>query len=244
MPTRREFLKDVASGTAGLVLVPQAGGPVRRREVSVGGRRVKVVDVHGHCLVPEVQEVVKDAALAGTFKNLLGGGNLVLGPERLRYMDEQGIDVQAHQHQCVGLLADRDAGAPIVTLQNEKTGGVVCGASGSLRRDGHRWRCSIPTWRPSSSTKPSRSWDFAARRSAAASKAQELSDAQVRSVLGESGGARRHAVHAPAAGARHHAESTAAGQGRSRQHDRQSAGDDGVPLAPDFRRARSIGSRD
>ena len=79
--TRREFLKDVASGTAGLVLVPQAGTPVRRREVSVGGRRVKVVDVHGHCLVPEVQEVIKDAALAGTFKNLLGGGNLALGTE-------------------------------------------------------------------------------------------------------------------------------------------------------------------
>jgi len=120
MPTRREFLKDVASGTAGLVLVPQAGNPVRRREVSVGGRRVKVVDVHGHCLVPEVQEVVKDAALAGTFKNLLGGGNLVLGPERLRYMDEQGIDVQALSINAWWYGTDRDLARQIITLQNEK----------------------------------------------------------------------------------------------------------------------------
>jgi aminocarboxymuconate-semialdehyde decarboxylase len=120
MPTRREFLKDVASGTAGLVLVPQAGSPVRRREVSVGGRRVKVVDVHGHCLVPEVQELLKDAALAGTFKNLLGGANLSLGPERLRYMDEQGIDVQALSINAWWYGTDRELARQIVTRQNEK----------------------------------------------------------------------------------------------------------------------------
>lgn len=94
MLRRREFLKSVASGTAGLVLLPQAG-PVRRREVSIGGRRVKVVDVHGHCLVPEVLDVIKDPALATTVKNTLSGASLALGPDRLRYMDEQGIDVQA-----------------------------------------------------------------------------------------------------------------------------------------------------
>jgi aminocarboxymuconate-semialdehyde decarboxylase len=120
MPSRREFLKGVASGTAGLVLLPQAGAPVRRREVSVGGRRAKVVDVHGHCLVPEVQDVIKNAALAGTFKNLLGGGNLVLGPDRLRYMDEQGIDVQALSINAFWYGTDRDLARQIVTIQNEK----------------------------------------------------------------------------------------------------------------------------
>src|SRR6476660_1151926 len=120
MTSRREFLKGVASGTAGLVLLPQAGAPVRRREVSVGGRRAKVVDVHGHCLVPEVQDVIKNAALAGTFKNLLGGGNLVLGPDRLRYMDEQGIDVQALSINAFWYGTDRDLARQIVTIQNEK----------------------------------------------------------------------------------------------------------------------------
>jgi len=120
MPSRREFLKDVASGAAGLVLVPQAGAPVRRREVSVGGRRVKVVDVHGHCLVPEVLDVIKDPALAGTFKNQLAGGNLVLGPTRVRYMDEQGIDVQALSINAFWYGTDREVARQIVTLQNEK----------------------------------------------------------------------------------------------------------------------------
>ncbi len=34
--------------------------PVKRREVIVGGKRVKDVDVHAHCVIPEVWDVVKD----------------------------------------------------------------------------------------------------------------------------------------------------------------------------------------
>jgi aminocarboxymuconate-semialdehyde decarboxylase len=129
MRSRREFL-TVASGTAGLVLTrglarigagaQRVGGPARRREVSVGGRRVKVVDIHGHCLIPEVQDVIKDGPLAATFKNLLAGGNLVLGPERLRYMDEQGIDVQAISINAFWYGADRELARQIVRIQNEK----------------------------------------------------------------------------------------------------------------------------
>ena len=120
MPSRREFLEGVASGTAGLLLVPQAGGPVRRRQVSVGGRRVRVVDVHGHCLVPEVLDVIKDPALARTVNATLGGANLVVGPERLQYMDEQGIDVQALSINAFWFGTDRDVARRIVTIQNEK----------------------------------------------------------------------------------------------------------------------------
>jgi aminocarboxymuconate-semialdehyde decarboxylase len=120
MPTRREFLKDVASGAAGFVLVPQVGAPGRRREVSVGGRRVKVVDVHGHCLIPEVLDVIKDPALAGAFKNTLAGATLSLGPERLRYMDDQGIDVQALSINAFWYGTDRDVARQIVRVQNEK----------------------------------------------------------------------------------------------------------------------------
>ena len=120
MATRREFLKDVASGAAAFVLVPQTGGPIQRRQVSVGGRRIKVVDVHGHCLVPEVLDVIKDPALARTFKTTLGGANLAVGPERLRYMDEQGIDVQALSINAWWYGTDRDLARQIVTIQNEK----------------------------------------------------------------------------------------------------------------------------
>jgi aminocarboxymuconate-semialdehyde decarboxylase len=130
MRSRREFLKHAASGTAGLVLTrgltglgasaQRAGGPARRREVSLGGRRVKVVDVHGHCLIPEVQDVIKEGPLAATFKNLLAGGNLVLGPDRLGYMDEQGIDVQVISINAFWYGADRELARQIVKTQNEK----------------------------------------------------------------------------------------------------------------------------
>jgi aminocarboxymuconate-semialdehyde decarboxylase len=129
MSSRRKFL-TVASGTAGLFLTrglagigartQPAGAPARRREVSVGGRRVKVVDVHGHCLIPEVQDVIKDGPLSATFKNLLAGGNLVLGPERLRYMDGQGIDVQAISINAFWYGADRELARQIIRIQNEK----------------------------------------------------------------------------------------------------------------------------
>ena len=120
MPNRREFLKGVTSGTAGLVLLPQAAGQTRRREVSVGGRRIKVVDVHGHCLVPEVLDVIKDPALTTLVKNTLSSAVLALGPDRLRYMDEQGIDVQALSINAFWYGTDRELARQIVTIQNEK----------------------------------------------------------------------------------------------------------------------------
>src|SRR6267378_6581086 len=99
MPNRRDFFKTVAGATAGaFVLDRSAAGaaarslqatPARRREVSVGGRRVKVVDVHCHCVVPEVAEVVKGTPLAKSAGAGGGGGNNVLGPARLQLMDQQ-----------------------------------------------------------------------------------------------------------------------------------------------------------
>ncbi len=58
---------------------------------------------------------------------------------------------------------------------------------------------------------------------------------EVRSVLGEGAGARRRALHAPAAGTRHHHEPASRRQGHARQHHRQSARDHRVSLASDLR---------
>jgi aminocarboxymuconate-semialdehyde decarboxylase len=120
MATRREFLVNAAGAAAGLVLAPRAGGQVRRREVSVGGRRIKVVDVHGHCFVPEVLDVVKEPALVTTVKNTLGAANLAVGPDRLRYLDEQGIDVQALSINAWWYGTNRDLARQIITIQNQK----------------------------------------------------------------------------------------------------------------------------
>src|SRR5262245_43659564 len=119
MATRRDFVKQVAGATAGAFLggrgladagarILQAGGPApKRREVSIGGRRVKTIDLHCHCVVPEVTEVVKSSPLAGPFKALVGNGALVLGPARIAAMDERGIDVEAVSINAFWYAADR-----------------------------------------------------------------------------------------------------------------------------------------
>ena len=75
--------------SAGNSLVWQA--PAARRQLTLGGRRIKVVDGHAHCVIP-VQHLTK-----GTSLEKMGGGagNNLLGPERLQIMDQQGVDVQA-----------------------------------------------------------------------------------------------------------------------------------------------------
>lgn len=139
MPNRRDFFKTVAGATAGMfatsrglvtadALSPQGRGrqaqaaaaPGKRKEVFVGGRRVKVVDVHAHCTVPEVAEVVKNTPLARNAAGGGGGGG-VLGPDRLRAMDERGIDVQALSiNGYWWYAADRNLARQIVKVHDEK----------------------------------------------------------------------------------------------------------------------------
>ena len=69
MPTRRHFIGRTAGALAGMavagagggvaagVAAQPAGGGTRRRVV-VGGRRVTTVDVHAHCEIPGVREMM------------------------------------------------------------------------------------------------------------------------------------------------------------------------------------------
>src|SRR6266853_5267912 len=95
---RREFIQNAAGAMAGIALVgcdllsardaqAQAGGTVRRREVLVSGRRVKTVDVHAHCAVPEAMALMGLKVEPRTL--------IMEGQDRVRAMDEQGIDVEA-----------------------------------------------------------------------------------------------------------------------------------------------------
>ena len=135
MPNRRDFLKNAAGATAaaagvfmsgrGLLeaglLSPQIGvAPGKRRELSIGGRRIKTVDAHAHCFVPEVWDLVKNTPLAAQAKNNLMG-NIALGnPQRLIDMDAQGIDYQAINVNAWGYSADRALARDLIRLQNEK----------------------------------------------------------------------------------------------------------------------------
>jgi aminocarboxymuconate-semialdehyde decarboxylase len=118
MSTRRESVEG-AAGTAGIAFVDcsQTGaaprGQGRRREVVVNGRRVKTIDVHAHCAVPEAM------ALMG--RKLERQTLLLSEPaDRIRAMDEQGIDVEALSINPYWYTADRDVARALIRIQNEK----------------------------------------------------------------------------------------------------------------------------
>jgi aminocarboxymuconate-semialdehyde decarboxylase len=119
MPNRRDFLKTTAGAAAG-VFVQIGARPGKRRELFIDGRRVKTIDAHAHCFVPDVWDLVKDTPLAGAAKGNLSG-NMALGnPQRLIDMDAQGIDYQAINVNAWGYSADRALARDLVKLQNEK----------------------------------------------------------------------------------------------------------------------------
>jgi aminocarboxymuconate-semialdehyde decarboxylase len=126
MMNRRRFIETATGAAAGMMLPPptaaggspafQAASP--RRQVTIGSRRVRVVDLHCHAVVAEAVDLVKGTPLARAAGG--GGGNNALGPERIRLMDERGIDVQALSINTYWwYAADRDLARRIVQVQNE-----------------------------------------------------------------------------------------------------------------------------
>ena len=100
------------SATPGYAEAPASAQPLgRRREVVVSGRRVKTVDVHAHCGVP--------AAMA--LMGLKPAPSLLMSQpaDRLRAMDEQGIDVEALSINPYWYGADRDVARELIRIQNE-----------------------------------------------------------------------------------------------------------------------------
>src|SRR6476469_9585603 len=89
---------------------------VKRREVVVNGRRVKTVDVHAHCVFPEVMDM-----LGLKFRP----PNLVVGADRFKAMDEQGIDMEAISINTFTPHAVRDKAEAVIKLQNEKLAALV-----------------------------------------------------------------------------------------------------------------------
>ena len=119
MPNRREFVKTAAGLAAGTFLagrgLPQAGAQQARREVRVGGKRVKVVDIHAHAGIAETADVVK-----GTPLERYGRAAGKLGPDRIQELDKRGVDVQALSINAFWwYAADRELATRIVQVQDE-----------------------------------------------------------------------------------------------------------------------------
>ncbi len=121
---RRELLGSIAGAMAGIAFTgcglgaaawaqaPQPPQGQRRREVVVNGKRARTVDVHAHCHIPEA------TALMGQKVQFPA---LVVGPDRIKAMDEQGIDIEALSiNPIFWYKADPDLARQVVKLQNEK----------------------------------------------------------------------------------------------------------------------------
>src|SRR5436309_6356225 len=135
MNTRREFLENAAGALAGLAFVgcdllaaAPARAQARRREVVVSGRRVKVVDVHAHCQVPEAMALMgmKLATPGSTLPPILDMATQA--SDRIRAMDEQGIDVEALSINAYWYKAERDLASQLIKIQNEKLA-AACAAN-------------------------------------------------------------------------------------------------------------------
>src|SRR5438477_1142748 len=126
MRNRREFIRQTFAGAAGiastLAATTRASAWLQtstRRQVTVGGRRVKTVDMHAHLAVPgDLVDIVKATPLEAAVRGQLNG-NLVMGDARLRAMDEQGIDVEVLTVNAYWYGADRDLAARLIAAQNE-----------------------------------------------------------------------------------------------------------------------------
>ena len=83
-----------------------------RREIVVNGTRVKTVDVHAHCAVPEAMAVIDQ-------KNAVAELLMTDTSTRIAAMDEQGIDISALSINPYWYHAERDAAAELINIQNE-----------------------------------------------------------------------------------------------------------------------------
>ena len=97
----------------------QPGG--RRRQVVVNGRRVKTIDVHAHCNIPQALDLAGPQERAAAVPNVRGATQQVIVVEdRLGAMDEQGIDMEALSINPFWYRMERDLASQIVKIQNEK----------------------------------------------------------------------------------------------------------------------------
>jgi aminocarboxymuconate-semialdehyde decarboxylase len=89
--------------------------PVGRRRVVVGGRRVRTIDIHAHCVIPEAY-----ALLGLKVEEHRGPGIDEVGPRRIGEMDAQGIDVEALSINPRWYRAERDVATEVIRIQNER----------------------------------------------------------------------------------------------------------------------------
>ena len=127
--------ETATNGTAGITFVDcemsaaagkGSGGahghaPAHRRwEVVIAGKRIKTVDVHAHCIVPEAAKLVNHPLEA---PELLWSD---VG-DRLAHMDKSGVDVEALSINPYWYRTERDVVEKLIKVQNETLAGFCAG---------------------------------------------------------------------------------------------------------------------
>jgi len=84
----------------------------KRWEVVIAGKRVKTIDVHAHCIVPDAAKVINHPLEAPALLWSDVG-------TRLGEMDRSGVDVEALSINPFWYRAERDAAEQLIKVQNE-----------------------------------------------------------------------------------------------------------------------------
>src|SRR3954452_175076 len=117
MFTDCEFTASVSAGAS----ASSGGGSAghthaheqQRWEVVIAGKRIKTVDVHAHCIVPDAAKVINHPLEAPALLWSDVGS-------RLAHMDRSGVDVEALSINPFWYRAERDAAAELIRVQNEQ----------------------------------------------------------------------------------------------------------------------------
>jgi aminocarboxymuconate-semialdehyde decarboxylase len=237
MSSRREFLKRTGAATGVVFFGCWMHGAAQaqaaaRLPVMVGGKRVKTVDVHSHCLFHEALNLLGNEARLVLPPTKGVEEHFIVIDERLKAMDAMGIDMEVLSINPFWYRKERDLAADIVRVQNEKVAELT-----ASRPDRFVAFASPSLQFP----------ELAVEQLERAIKQQGLKGAAIGGSvggrgfflaalppgLGEGGGTRRGVVHSSAehAGAR----APVQGQWLAVQHDRQPARYDDCARAPDLR---------
>jgi aminocarboxymuconate-semialdehyde decarboxylase len=136
--SRRRFLQTtgvafcscaLARSAVARRLQPSVGA--QRRQVVVGGQRVRTIDTHAHVFIDEAWPLVKDFPQTDKAMANLGRSPMAIDQasmdRRFQLMDQMGIDVHVisvHPSQFLYFL-EPDLAARIVKMQNEKIAALV-----------------------------------------------------------------------------------------------------------------------
>src|SRR5882762_10762960 len=130
MTTRRDFLKaGTAAVTTGIVFCScgllqsaHAQQPARQKlPVTVGGKRVKTIDVHAHCHFREAGALLGADAAAAQLPPVRDAGQAFIEiDKRLKFMDSQAVDMEVLSINPFWYNRERDLAGQIVKIQNEE----------------------------------------------------------------------------------------------------------------------------